>query len=316
MKILTSLLIIIFITPLQLNAASCLYVSSYHEAYEWDQRITQVLSTMLSQHCQLSYFYMDTKRNQSTEFAQAKGLEALQLIRSSKPDIVIAADDNASQYLVAPYLRDSDTPVVFCGVNTSAEPYGYPYKNATGMVEITPHQPMLLALRGIVGSARRGIFLAADVVSQRRMYSRLEEKFKHEGIQLNSRFVQSQQDWEAAWLAFDRGDFIFVGNPAGIDPWDTQRAIQFSQQHADVFTFTAWDWLAPLAMVTITKEPEEQGEWAAQVAIRILIDGVSPDSIPVITNRRWRMIANRQLLAKSGMDIPLQMRHLVQDLQP
>ena len=34
------------------------------------------------------------------------------------------------------FFDDADLPVVFCGVNWDAATYGYPFKNATGIVEV------------------------------------------------------------------------------------------------------------------------------------------------------------------------------------
>jgi hypothetical protein len=297
------------------QAARCLYVSSYHSDYPWDQGIRRGLSPLLARHCELSFFYMDTKRNREPDFAAARARQALAIIESEQPDVVIAADDNASRYLVVPYLRDSSIPVVFCGVNTSAAPYDYPYSNATGMVEVTPHRPLLLALQGILPSPRKGLYLAADVLSQRRMYARLRERFSQAGIELEADFVDTQQEWESSWLDPQRGDFLFVGNPAGIEFWDSSRALRFVQLNPDILTLTAWDWLAPMAMITVTKDPEEQGLWAASVARKIIVDGVSPGEIPVVTNRHWRMLANRRLLERGGFSLPLHMRHVAEELE-
>ena len=71
---------------------------------------------------------------------------------------------------------------------------------------------------------------------------------------------------------------------------------------------STWDWLAPLAMLTITKVPEEQGEWAGQVA-RALLRGVSPAAIPVVINRRWHMYVNKELCDRAGIELPAGLLH-------
>ena len=62
-------------------------------------------------------FRMDTKRNTDEEFKKTAALKAKAEIEASKPDVVIAADDNASKYLIQPYFKDASLPFVFCGVN-------------------------------------------------------------------------------------------------------------------------------------------------------------------------------------------------------
>ena len=284
------------------DVAKCLYVSSYHPEYEWDVGIRKGLEPQLAGQCELRTFFMDTKRNRGKEFARSKASEALVLIESFKPDVVIAADDNASRYLVKPYLKDNDVAVVFCGINNSADPYGYPYSNATGMVEVTPVRPMIRAVRETIPGARRGIFIAADVLSQHRMYERMKKMFADENIRLKARFVNSQNKWESAWQS-EVTDFIFIGNPAGIEKWDRVRAKEFVNEHTNRLTLSAWDWLATMSTITITKVPEEQGAWAGKVALEIL-DGTPPSMIPVVVNRRWHMYINKKLLAKAGIKLP------------
>lgn len=99
------------------TAARCLYVSSYHAGYEWNDGIERGMKPHLAGKCELRTFYMDGKRQLGAAFAKSKAREAKELIDSWKPNIVIAADDNASKYLVMPYLKNVATPVVFCGIN-------------------------------------------------------------------------------------------------------------------------------------------------------------------------------------------------------
>lgn len=297
------------------HSAKCLYVSSYHEQYEWDSGIRKGMEPILSGHCDLHKFFMDTKRNKNKLFAQKKAQQALALINQYQPDVIIAADDNASRYLVEPYLKDSKFPVVFCGINNSASLYGYPYKNATGMVEITPVLPLLKAIKETLPDVKRGIFLSADVLSQRRMFERLRKSFAKENIQIEGHFVSTQNEWESAWKAASDRDYIFIGNPAGITEWDTQRVHRLVIKQRDVFTVTVWDWLAPLAMLTVTKIPEEQGEWAAKVTLEIL-KGTPPDKIPVVVNRRWKMYRNTSLLNYADIKLPIGIAHNAQEITP
>lgn len=269
---------------------------------------------ILRDNCQIQYFFMDTKRNKSEKFAQLKAQQVLKLINEYQPDVLIAADDNASRFLVMPYLKNANLPVVFCGINNSTQPYGYPYQNATGMVEITPVSPLLIVIQKFLPNANSGVFLSADVLSQRRMYTRLKEIFSKNNILLEGHFVSSQDAWEKAWGDAQQSDFIFIGNPAGINTWDKSRNRRFIKKHSNTLTLTAWEWAAPNAMITITKIPEEQGEWAAKVTLAIL-KGMSPQQIPVVANRRWKMFFNRELLLQGGFSLPIEISHNAQEVK-
>ncbi len=69
------------------------------------------------------------------------------MIDSWQPDVVIASDDNASKYLIAPYYKGGDLPFVFCGLNWDASVYGFPAKNVTGMVEVAQIPQLLEVLK-------------------------------------------------------------------------------------------------------------------------------------------------------------------------
>mgnify|MGYP001586327727 FL=1 len=71
-------------------------------------------------------------------------------------------------------------------------------------------------------------------------------------------------------------------------------------------TVTSHDWMMPVSMLGMTKIPEEQGEWAGQVALQIL-GGAAPNSIPVIANRKWDLFLNRSLIRAAGVELPAQL---------
>ena len=64
-----------------------------------------------------------------------------------------------------------------------------------------------------------------------------------------------------------------------------------------------YDWMIPYAMLAMTKLPQEQGAWAAQVAQAIL-QGEKPGDIPVVVNRRWNIYVNGSLIEKTSYTVP------------
>ena len=63
------------------------------------------------------------------------GDEAFAKIQKMKPDIIILSDDNATRYVAMRHLKESQFRFVFTGINWTAEEYGYPWKNCTGLIE-------------------------------------------------------------------------------------------------------------------------------------------------------------------------------------
>jgi len=111
MKIYTFLLLIPLTCFAQTHdLKNCLYVSSYHAGYEWNDGIERGLHSILDGKCHLSKFYMDIKRRKMLPQIQQAVLEAKAFITNKNPDIVIACDDNAVKYPVEPYYKDADLP--------------------------------------------------------------------------------------------------------------------------------------------------------------------------------------------------------------
>ena len=295
-------LAVILLFPQTGLAARCLYVSSYHAGYVWNDDIEDAMKKVLSGQCETKKFYMDGKRNLSPEFARKKGVAAKKLIETWKPDVIIAADDNVSRYLVMPHLKNASVPVVFCGVNWTVEPYGYPYRNTTGMVEIGPVEPLAKEVRKVVPHARQGLFLSADEMTQNKEFALNQKVYAKHGITITHHPVKTMADWEAGFLEAQNADFIIIGNNAGINDWDNDRALAQVRSKAQKFTVSYLDWMAPYTMLTMAKIAGEQGDWAARAALRIL-KGARPDSIPIAANQRWNVFINSPLLQATGFTL-------------
>lgn len=141
---------------------------------------------------------MDTKRNTSPLFARKKAQEIKALIPSYQPNIVIASDDKASKYVVTEY-KNSSIPFVFNGVNWTAEYYGFPYKNVTGMVEVAPIIPLLKIIKKNVSNVKNGIYLSADVITEHKDFKHYQKEYKKLGVNLSSRFVSTMKHWIDAY---------------------------------------------------------------------------------------------------------------------
>ena len=296
-------LVLTVLTPVAGAAAParCLYVSSYHAGYEWNDGIERGLEATLQNRCELKKFYMDGKRHLDEAYAKTKALEAKRLVESWKPDIIIAADDNVSKFLIMPYYKNAAVPVVFCGVNWTADAYGYPYRNATGMIEVGPIEPLQAEVLTVVKHARRGVFLSVDEITQKKEFSMVEELFKRRGITVVFRPVNTMAAWLAAYTAAQgNADFLIIGNNAGIPDWDKAAARRHVYEQGRRFSVAYLDWMAPYAMLTMAKIADEQGEWSGKVAVLIL-NGTPPSKIPVVANRRWNMFVNNRLLDKAGI---------------
>jgi len=273
----------------------CLLVMSYHQGYEWNDGIESGVEEKLSGKCKLEKIFMDTKRHPSVVHGKSVAKKAFEKIQQINPDIIIAADDNASLYLVNPYLKNKSIPVVFCGVNWTAEEYGYPYSNATGMVEVAPIVPLLKNIRRTIGDVRRGVYLSADVITEHKDFERYKADYAERGVKLVSRFVSTSDHWKLEFLNYQEYDFIVIGNNSGINDWNIKEIRDFVLRNSRALIVTNYQWMMPYAMIGMTKSAKEQGEWAGDVAAAVL-DGLAINTIPVTINKSWNLYINTELL--------------------
>lgn len=286
----------------------CMHVMSYHQGYAWNDGIEEGVENTLLGKCELRKYYLDSKRNTSPDFIRAKALEAKKQIELFKPDVLIISDDNAARYLAMPYYKNVSMPVVFNGINWTAEAYGFPYKNATGMVEVAPIMEMLeIANRNTI-RINTIIFLSDDVVTEHKDFRHYKRVYEKLGISVKAVFAKTMQSWEEGFVKAQTADFIILGNNAGINDWNSERAARWVEQNGKRLTMTTYSWMMPYTMLGVSKKAYEQGEWAAE-AVLAVIAGMDISSIPITVNRNWVYFQNKRLLKRAFIDLDTISRH-------
>ena len=289
-----------------------LFIDSYHAGYAWSDGITAgIQQTLANSGVELKIHRMDTKRNGSEEFKKEAALKAKAVIEQFKPDVVIAADDNAQKYLVVPYYKGGDLPVVFAGVNWDASPYGYPARNVTGMVEVSRPVELLDILRTLSG----GLTIAGlngDAATSRKEHKHYAEKL---GLDFQEVvYAATFAEWKREFLRLqDEVDILFMHNHAGINDWNEEEASRFVRENARIPSGSVSPWMAPYVLVAYTKNAQEQGEWAAQAALQIL-NGTPPSSIPMTTNKRGNMMINSSIAQQLQLEIPASLLNSADDV--
>lgn len=294
----TSLFIVLFTIAIgTIESATIFFIDSYHEGYEWSDRIIQgVLDGIESEDVELVIHRMDTKRITNESYLLAEGLRVKKLIDSISPDVVIACDDNASKYVTEPYLKNSDIPIVFCGVNWDASVYGYPWENTTGMIEVNLVQELIRQLSRYTRerSPRVG-YLASDTFTERKESDHYKTQL---GIQLTREiFVDSYEEWKNGFLEIQEDVDILIVGTFVLPDFNNREAEIFVQENTRIPTGTLNDFLMPYALMGYMKNPEEFGFWSAGAALRIL-NGDNPRDIPLTTNKQSELILNMEIADK------------------
>jgi ABC-type uncharacterized transport system substrate-binding protein len=280
-----------------------LFVDSYHEGYAWSDGITEgIQKTLNGTGVELKIIRMDTKRNTDVAFKKEASQKVKAAIESFKPDVVIAADDNASKYLVMPYFKDADLPFVFCGVNWDAAVYGYPYKNVTGMVEVTPLPQILEQLRPFAKGDRIGM-IAPEIETAHKEADNYRKVF---GYEVADYYAKDFEDWKKGFVELQgKVDMLIVASDGGLYKEHADEMKVFVEANTKIPTGTTYDFMAPYGLLTYGKVAQEQGVWSAKAALKIL-DGTSPADIPLVKNQEGTLIINIPIAKKIGAEIPFE----------
>jgi hypothetical protein len=292
-------------------AKRVLYVDSYHQGFPWSDGITAaVQDVMRDQDVTLRIIRMDTKRNPSDAYKKDAALKVKEMIETFRPHVVIASDDNASKFVIMPYYKNARLPFVFCGVNYTAEAYGFPYDNVTGMVELPPAIKLIYSLKHFTRITKVG-YLAADTLTERKDGAYTKQDVREDFVE---RYVKTFSQWKREFSRLqDEVDVMIIGNNGGIKGWDDDEARRFAEQNTRIVTGCLLDWLAPMAFLGATRSADEQGRYAANTALKIL-SGTSPRDIPIRGNVQANIIINMRIAKKLNKKIPKSFLKIASDV--
>ena len=274
------------------------HLDSYSKGYGIsDDTAAGLRSVLRDKPVQVSTFYMDTKRHPGDAEVKDAVARARAAIEAFQPHVIVASDDAAVKYVVAPYYKDGPTPVVFCGVNWSAEPYGLPTAHVTGMVEVVPVLEAIDLARKYFPNLRRLGVLSEDSLSERNNKALLEPKYRAMGFEVTYVMAADFATWKREFLRLQGiVDVLYLPTQGAVKDWNDAEAAAFVRTHTRKPAVTTDDFMMSYALLGLTKTQVEQGEWAARTALEIL-DGRKPADIPVVRNRRRVAYVNTTLAA-------------------
>ena len=279
-----------------------LFIDSYHEGYAWSDGITRgVQRGLKNSGVQLKIIRLNTKRNPDVAFKKKAAQKAKSTIERYKPDVVIAADDNASKFLIKPYYKDSDLPFVFCGVNWDASVYGFPYSNVTGMVEVAPI-PQLIQQMKLWAKGDQIGFLGPDILTAKKEAQNYKKVF---GLDVKTYYAKNLADWKTGFIKLQNDvDMLIIASDGGLYDEHAKELEAFVRSKTRIPTGACYDFMIPYALVGVIKVAEEQGKWSAATALTIL-DGTSPSKIPIARNKRAKLVLNKKIGDAMGVDLSI-----------
>lgn len=275
------------------------YVNSYHRGFPPSDQITEgVYENLPADSFEIIAHFMDTKRNSSEEYIKNRAAEILDSINIENPDLLIVSDDNAVKYLVVPNFQDHPMPIVFCGVNWTAEQYDLSHCNITGILEILPVAESILTLKSYYPNMKKLLVLNENTTTSRKTEALLDTLLSRIGISVTQELVDDFEAWKSAFTDGNESfDVIYLQTRGAIKHWDHDEALRVIDQHIKVPLVTCEEFMMPYAVFGTTEVSKEQGIWAAETAKRIL-QGSNPTNIPISKNKLTTVWINTRLAGK------------------
>jgi len=266
-----------------------LVLHSYHSGFQWtDDQNSAIINSLRSAYPAGDVFveYMNTKRVALDVMSPMLRQNYATLFRKARPDVIIATDNNALDFL----LKYGDelfpgVPVVFCGINNFDDYNLDNRRNYTGVREDFDTGATLdIMLR--FHPDTRTVAMIADVTESSQITLAIARKVARAKKYGNIRFVElsglSETDLAERLDKLEKGTIIlllsYYRSPEG-RVFSVKDGTQLIQKHTQLPVYALWDFymLPPVIggkIVTGTL----QGKAAGEIAIRIL-KGEKPDAI-------------------------------------
>jgi len=273
-----------------------LYINSYHKGYKPSDATTKgIIDNLPGKEFDLKVLYIDSKRQTSDESLFVKIDSIRRFISDFKPKVLIVSDDYAVKYLVKPFYDKSDIPIVFCGVNWSADQYNLSRSHITGMLEVVPLREALMFIKMYYPNAKKLTVLSENSLSEKNNTSLLDTLYINAGFKTSYLLVDDFDNWKRMFLkANEEADIIYLPTNGAIKGWNDLEAQKFVKTNMIKPLFTCDDFMMPYCIFGFTKVPIEQGIYAAETAKRIL-KGLSPSQIPMERNKQTETWFNPKL---------------------
>jgi ABC-type uncharacterized transport system substrate-binding protein len=264
----------------------------------------------------LEIVYLDAKRDPDPERLRARAKALFERIVTEKPQVVIAADDAAQEYLVAPYLKGRAAPqVIFCGVNAPLAHYGFPAANVSGVRERWHFGEGFALLKRIDPKLRSVAVLFDDSETGGYLLNDLREDAQAGPFALKlvgAEAIHTFQQWQrrveyyqrrADALAFGLYHSLVDETTGQVVPAET--VIAWSNAANRLPTLGFADFAKEHGMLCgVLGAGKEQGLLAGAMARQVLERGVKAGALPVRRNQKGEVLVNLKTAQRLGIDIP------------
>lgn len=289
------------------------YVNSYHAGYSSSDDVMKgITETLANKKVELKTFFLDAKRKTSAYETSESVKKVLLEIENFQPNVLIVSDDNAVKDLLVPHFNNTKLPVVFCGVNWSANQYNLG-NNVTGMLEVLPLRELLSEVISNYPETKKMVVLSENSLSEQNNKTLLDTLYRNLGLEPEYLLADNFEMWKQYFLDANKAsDLIYLPTNGAIKNWDEEEAKKLVEENLEIPSVTCDDFMMPYVVFGLTKVAIEQGEWAARTALEIL-NGMKPSEIPYTRNNQTKAYINTKLAEKIDFRLSDKLKKEVQN---
>ncbi|MDM8542060.1 ABC transporter substrate binding protein [Desulfococcaceae bacterium HSG7] len=296
---------------------------SYHAEYPWVADITKGVKQGLSdsgveigKNAALDIFYMDTKRQTSENYKIKIGKEAINRIREQKPEIILAADDNAQKHVVSK-MKDEPFPFIFIGVNADPKKYGYlnsvdtPGHNVTGFIERERFEQTVALLRKLKSGISRIAIICDNGPTGVPIISRIKTSAGKLGLTVTDSLRTGSFD---KWQTFvkqiqDNADALVIIVYHTLKRMDgshvpADEVLNWTIKHSKLPDIGFWSWAVEGGILCSEAISGFQHGYEAAITALKVINGANVGEFPVGRPQKGETCINRARAEMLGITIP------------
>lgn len=318
LALLVVLVVVAAAAAYNLSKPRLMILHSYGPDYAWTRDVDAGLRRVLAgdQHLALRWHYMDLKRHPWPQAKENAGVAARAAVEGWRPDVLIAVDDDAQEYVAKHYVNDPRIKIVFAGINGSIEPYGYDKAdNVTGILERLPLAAVREALLQMNLPHRPLRLLeVSDTSKTVREDHAWIDAFDWRPVRyLGGKFARTFEEWQRIVTeAAGQADVLMTTNYRMLSRSEEDKrlvppeeVVAWTERHSSlpVVGLNGF-FVEDGGMLAIARSPFEQGETAARQALEIALRGRAPVSLPVETGSQFVVWMRSCAMDKHGLRLP------------
>ena len=287
-----------------------LLIFSYHPEFSWVIEETRGVEDVLKDRgITIEKFYLDTKRNTTTEWKEEVAGDAVKKIEEFNPDLVMVFDDNASELVAKKYIGKT-LPFVFAGMNGEPGDYGFPADNITGVLERGHVNESMELLKRLVPSLTKAAIITDNSPTSQAFITRIRKTILP--IEIYGFYSSDDFDtWKVKVKELQSevdaiGLFVYhtIRKKGEELSLPAEEVLRWTLQNSQIPEFATSDFtVRGGALCGVVMSGYVQGETAAKMAL-IILAGANPANVPIRVPQEGIPMINKTRAEELNIRIP------------